>query len=333
MPNFRMADDKIMNSRLPIICWLLSLLSFQAAQAQELFIHAEPASTVPAGVIGIRAFAEGYREPGNQTRGMAGLRLMYGLGSRLTLMATATASNHHSKTLPPDFPDHNTPQIGVHLPWRFNGVNLYARYRLLSIDGDKSHFRTAAYASASWLSVAHDEAEPNLLDDTKGVGAGVIATWLQHHFAVSFTGGYILPATYKGAVPDILPGFPSLPVKVRYGRAFEYSLSFGYLLLPVKYKDYRQTSLSLYAEFLGKRYTAGRVFFENAGAPGTTYEIKGTAASVFAPNHYIELHPGIQAVFRSNLRLDLSAGFPLVNRSYVHYYPLFMLGVQRYFFR
>jgi hypothetical protein len=311
----------------------IAMLVVHNLRAQELFIQEEPASTIPKGVIGIRAFSRVYEEPGAQLRGLVGLRVMYGLGKSLTVMTTGTASNHHGKTLPSDFPSHNTPQIGVHLPWRFNGVNVYAKYRFFSIDRDKSHLRLAAYASASWLDVAHDEAEPNLMDDTKGLGAGLIATWLKNHFAVSFTGGYILPANYKGEVPDTYPGLPSVPAEVRYGKAANYSLSFGYLLLPFKYKDYKQTNLNLYAELVGKTYTAGQVFFENLGAPGHSYEIKGTAASVFAPNTYVEIHPGVQAIIRSNLRLDLSAGFPLIGRSYAHYYPLFTVGVQRYFFR
>jgi hypothetical protein len=316
-----------------LLLLLFTAAPLDALYAQELFIQEEPASTMPKGVTGIRAFAQAYREPGNQTRGLAGLRILYGLRPKLTLMVTGTASNHHSKQLPPDFPDHNTPQIGVHLPWRFNGVNVYAKYRFFSKDGAKTHFRAAAYASASWLDVAHDEAEPSLLDDTKGVGGGLIATWLKNQFAVSFTGGFILPASYHGDVPDPYPGLPAVPVKVRYGRAENYSLSFGYRLLPFKYKNFRQTNINLYAEFIGKSYTAGRVFLENPGAPGASYEITGTALSVFAPNTYIELHPGIQAIIRSNLRLDFSAGFPLLSRSYTRYYPVFTLGIQRYFFR
>jgi hypothetical protein len=248
-------------------------------------------------------------------------------------MLNATTSNHHSKQLPPEFPDHNTPQIGVRLPWRFNGLNVYAKYRVLSVDGEKTHFRIAAYGEASWLEVAHDEAEPDLLDDTKGIGGGLIATWLKDHFAASFTGGYIFPFDYHGGIPDWLGGgLPDVPATVQYGRAINYSLSLGYLLLPRRYSNYRQTNLNLYLEFLGKSYTAGRVFLENIGAPGRSYEIKGTAATVFAPNNYVEVHPGVQAILSSNLRVDFSAGFPLIGHSYAHYYPFYMVGIQRYFF-
>lgn len=288
---------------------------------------------MPKGVTGIRAFGQAYREPGNFIRGLGALRLMYGLTPKLTVMATATASNHHSKELPPDFPDHNTPQTGVPLPWRFNGVNLYARYRLYSRDGTRRHLRVAAYASASWLDVAHDEAEPDLLDDTRGLGAGVIGTWLKNHFAVSATVGGILPAAYRGEVPDLIPGLPSVPARVTYGRALNYSLSFGYLLLPVKYTGYEQTNINLYAEFVGKSYGGGKVFFDNIGAPGSSYEIQGSAVEAFRANTYLEVHPGIQAIIRSNLRIDLSAGFPLLSKSYTRFYPVFQIGVQRYFFR
>jgi hypothetical protein len=316
------------------LCRLMLLLcAANTINAQELFIKEEPASTLPKGVFGLRMFSEIYTEPGNQTRAFLALRGMYGLGRKLSVYATLNASNHHSKQLPPEFPDHNTPQIGVPLPWRFNGINLYAKYRLLNIDGKKSHFRVAAYASASWLDVAHDEAEPNLLDDTKGVGAGAISTWLKNHWAVSFTGGCILPADYVGETPDPIPGLPSVPARVHYGKAFNYSLSFGYLLLPFSYKNYRQTNINLYAELLGKSYTAGRVFLGNTRSGTASYEIRGTAVQVFSPNVYLELHPGIQAIIRSNLRLDFSVGFPLISRSYVHYYPLYTVGVQRYFYR
>lgn len=211
---------------------------------------------------------------------------------------------------------------------------MYAKYRLLSRDGDKKHFRIAGYATASWLQVAHDEAEPDLLDDTKGFGAGVITTWLKGHFAVSATGGCILPLDYHGGIPDEYGnGLPDVPATVKYGRAVNYSFSFGYLLLPRRYRDYRQTNINLYAEFVGKSYTDGQVFLENLGAPGATYEIKGTAVTVFAPNNYVEAHPGVQAIIGSNLRLDFSAGFPLLGRSYAHYYPFFTFGIQRYFYR
>ena len=316
-----------------IFCVLgISLWYINGAQAQELFLMTEPASTMPKQVLGIRAFNQSYEEVNNKFRTLAGLRLMYGLSPKLSVYLSATASNHHSKYLPPDFPDHNTPQVGVPLPMRLNGVNLYAKYRVLSRDGENSHLRIAAYGEAAYLDVAHDEAEPNLLDDTKGIGAGFITTYLKKHFAVSFTGGFILPGTYHGETPDQLAGLPSVPTKVVYGRALNYSLSFGYLLLPRTYKSYRQTNVNLYVELIGKSYEAAKIFFDNLSNPGTPYEVTGSGTAALRAGHYIEAHPGIQAIFGSNLRVDFSVGFPLLNKSYAHFYPLYTIGIQRYFY-
>src|ERR1700754_4139723 len=117
----------------PVI--LLVLCMGAAAQAQELFPIMEPASNMPKGVWGIRVFTESYKEF-SQFRNLSALRAMYGLTPRLTVMATADAGNHHNALLPPEFPTHNTPNVGVYHPYRFNGVDIYAKYRFLSIDGE-----------------------------------------------------------------------------------------------------------------------------------------------------------------------------------------------------
>lgn len=311
---------------------LLLCACVTSLQAQELFPLTEPASSMPKGVLGVRAFTQTYEEIHSQHRNLFGVKLMYGLTSKLTVMATPTVSNHHSKTLPPEFPDHNTPQIGVHLPYLFNGVNLYAKYRFLTIDGQNNHFRMAGYAEYGLLKVAHDEAEPNLLEDTRGFGGGVIATYLNKRFAASFTGGFILPAKFEGEVPDFYPGLPGVPAKVEYGKALNYSLSLGYLLLPRKYNDYNQTNFNVYVEFIGKSYDKAKIFFDNIGTPGTPYEVTGTGSAALNKGNYIEIHPGVQAIIKSNLRVDFSVGFPMVNKSYAHFYPLYYIALQRYFY-
>lgn len=304
----------------------------ETLSAQELFPLSEPASTMPGKTLGVKAFVQGYQEVNTYTRYMTMLRLMYGITPKLTVMLDATGSNHHSKLLPPDFPDHNTPQVGVKLPYLFNGVHAYAKYRFLSIDGEKKHLRVAAYAEYSYLNVAHDEAEPNLLDDTKGFGGGVIGTYLHNKFAVSGTAGLIFPSQYQGDVPDFIPGLPGIPATVKYGRALAYSVSFGYRILPLKYKNYDQLNLNLYCEFLGKAYEKARVYFDNIGQPGTPYEITGTGMQALAKGHYIEMHPGLQLIVKSNLRIDMSVGFPVYSKSYAHFYPMYTIGIQRYFY-
>ena len=310
---------------------LLLLAASGMACGQELFPLAEPASSIPRGVLGVRLMDESYNEV-DRIRNLFGIRVMYGLTPRLSVYATPTMSNHHNTTLPPEFPDHNTPQIGVHHPYLFNGVDLYAKYRFLSLDAQNSHFRMAAYGEYSLLHVAHDEAEPTLLDDNSGVGGGLIATYLHHHFAVSATGGIIQPFKYHGEVPDEIAGLPGLPATITYGRGYNYSLSLGYLLFPRAYSSYGQTNWNVYLEFTGKQYAAMQMQVGNVFYNLPQYTLNTSKNKVLQAASYVEINPGVQCIIRSNVRADLAVGFPFFNRSYVHYYPVITAGVQRYFY-
>jgi len=313
--------------RMILFTALFSLLS-SASRSQELFPVAEPASNIPKGALGIRLYGETYNEV-DRIRNLFAARVMYGILPRLTVYATPTVSNHHNKDLPPEFPVHNTPQIGVTHPYLFNGVDCYAKYRFLSRDG---HLRAALYAEYSLLKVAHDEAEPSLFDDNSGIGGGLIATYLKKHFAVSLTGGYIKPFKYKGIVPDELPGLPGVPATVTYADGYNYSLSFGYLLSPHTYTDYKQTNWNLYLEFIGKTYGPVGMQVGNISYNAPQYSISTSGNVALQGRQYLEVYPGVQAIVRSDVRIDLSVGFPVVNRSYVHYYPVYTVGVQRYFY-
>jgi len=286
---------------------------------------------VPKGTLGVRYFSETYNEL-DRIRNLFALRVMYGVLPRLTVEATPTLSNHHNKTLPIEFPTHNTPQIGVNHPYLFNGVDFYAKYRFLSIDGQNSHFRAALYGEYSILKVAHDEAEPTLLDDNSGWGAGLITTYLKDHFAVSFTGGIIDPFKYKGEIPDQIPSLPGVSATVIYGKAYNYSLSFGYLLFPKTYSNYNQTNWNIYLEFLGKDYAAMQLNVSNIYGKGPQYSAPIPAGNkALLANEYVEVYPGLQCILRSQLRIEFSLGFPMISRSYVHFYPVYNIGIQRYF--
>ena len=291
----------------------------------------EPASNIPKGALGIRFFGETYNEV-DRIRNLFALKLMYGLTPKLTIEATPTLSNHHNKQLPPEFPVHNTPQIGVTHPYLFNGVDFYAKYRFLTIDGENSHFRSAVYGEYSILKVAHDEAEPTLLDDNSGMGGGLITTYLKNHFAVSLTGGIILPSKYKGDVPDELQGLPGVPATVTYGKGYNYSLSLGYLLLPKTYNSYNQTNWNIYMEFIGKSYDAVQMQVGNIYYNSPQYSISTKGNRALQANQYLEVYPGVQSIIKSDTRIELSVGFPVTSRSYVHYYPVYTVGVQRYFY-
>jgi hypothetical protein len=317
------------------LTWInILLLSFQI-NSQELFPNNEPASNIPKGVIGVREFNETYREL-NTNRNLFGLRLMYGLLPKLTVMGSASASNHHDKNFPVNLVSHTHSgnqttystgnfQRGIPYSYQYNGIYLFAKYRFFTRDGQNKHLRIAAYADWSNVKVAHDEAEPTLLDDTRGYGAGIITTVLNNRFAASFTGGFIIPGSYTGFSPDPLGG-PMISTEVRYGRAVKYNLSFGYLLLPFHYASYKQTNLNIYLELQGKSFEKAKVY-QYGGVVDVPIQ-----TPLLEAGNYVEAHPGLQLIFNSNLRIDFSAGLPFINRSYTRFYPVYMIAFQRYFY-
>jgi hypothetical protein len=320
--------------RIKRILILLLVIPCISNHAQELFILNEPASNVPKGVIGVRMFSQNFKEV-NTNRSLLAFRLMYGVTPRFSVYVTVSGSNHHNKQLPADLITHThngnqtyyfTHNIkrGVNYPFLFNGVNLYAKYRFISIDKKNEHLRLALYGEWSKLNTAHDEAEPNLLDDTGGYGGGIIVTWLKNRFASSVTTGFIRPDSYSEVQPDFTGG-PDLPTYIKYGNAIRYNLSMGYRIWPKHYIDYDQPNLNVYVEFQGKKYDASEVV-QN----GVLIE---TEAVALVGNNYIEMHPGIQYIVKSNLRLEASVGFGFINRSYVHFTPLWTFALQRYFYR
>jgi len=310
-------------------------LSVLPMAGQELFPNTESASTVPKGVLGVRVFDETYREV-DLLRNLFVLRLMYGVLPKLTVMANASMSNHHGIEFPPNLASHTHPKKGASVystgtiargipyPYLFNGECLYAKYRFFSSDGQGKHLRMSVYGEWSNINVAHDEAEPDLLDDTKGYGGGLIVTYLINHLAVSITSGVIIPLSYNGYAPDPLGG-GLVPTQLFYGRAVQYDLSLGYLLFPRTYKSYDESNINVYVEFMGKSYGEAKII---------QYGVKDVPIStpLLEAGNYVDITPGVQEIIRSNLRIDLSAEFPLINRSYAHFYPVFMLGIQRYFF-
>lgn len=307
-----------------------------AVSGQELFPLNEPASTMPKAVLGVRLSSESFKEVSRMRR-LHALRLMYGLTPRLTVLTNVSLSNHHDRKLPQDLITHShngsttnyfTQNIkrGVKYPYLFNGVHVLAKYRFLSMDKKNEHFRMALVGEWSSVNVAHDEAEPTLMDDTGGYGAGMIATWLKNRFAASFTYGFIRPNSYYESEPDPdVVGNPDLPTFIYYGNASKFNLSLGYLVYPKQYTGYDNPNWNLYMEFQAKQYNAATVI-QN----GT--EIT-TRALALTDGFYCEVHPGIQRIVNSNFRIDLSAGFNLVNNSYVRFTPVWMFAVQRYFYR
>ena len=101
----------------------------------------------------------------------------------------------------------------------------------------------AVFGQWSNVSNAHNDAKLNLLDDTRGFGGGLIATYLKKRFAVSMTTGFTLPDEYSEDIPLFSGSASKINTTIEYGRFIEYNLSFGYLLYPKKYSNYEQANL------------------------------------------------------------------------------------------
>lgn len=310
---------------------LFSLSNPYTAQAQELFPMTEPASTMPKNVIGIRLFSETYKEI-NQYRNMAGLRLMYGITGKWSVYLTGIASNHHGKKFPVDFPYHNTPERGAKYPYKFNGVHFYTKYRLFSYDKKNEHFRVAAYAEAAQVKTTHHETEANLMmGDNAGWGAGIITTYLYKKFAISGTIGAIFPTKTNGFAPDPISSLPDIPITVYYGKTYNYSLSLGYLLFPKTYDSYQQTNWNMYVEFTGKY--AGKAKVDMFVGTFRQYQLNYFwDVPALMPYYYIDINPGIQAIIKSNFRIEACINIPFLKSSYAKMYPGLTIGMQYYFY-
>jgi hypothetical protein len=239
--------------------------------------------------------------------------------------AMITGSNHHGKKLNDDFiNEHGEEKLHLHpnpsntqYQYLVESAGLGFRYRFVNVDGDHKHFRMALYGNGTFANRPHDEAEVTAMGDNKGINGGVISTLLVNKLAISLTTGAIKPFSYRET---------SKKIDINYGDAFNYSLSFGYLVYPRKYKSFDQTNINLYAEFLGKTYSD--LSITQNGKQVDTRGHKG-----FIGGNYIEFRPAIQFIVKSNLRIDLATALPLVEQSYIRKYPLYQLNVQYYFFR
>jgi len=311
-----------------VSCSFLMIFYFDKSNAQELFPYAESASTMPKGVFSYRLSTEYYNDLQNHSKNWYALRAMYGFSKNFTAILTASVSNHHIKNFPNGyaayFLNHHTRYNSLN-PFNFEGIHLYLKYRVLHIDGYKKHIRLAVYAEGSNCRVAHDEAEPNLMGDNAGWGTGAIATALYYRASFSITGGYVRPLGYYDKKSDVT--FTS-------GNMLLANFSVGYLLLPKTFRAYDDINMSIYAEFGYRSYQratlqqATNVFDVsnfNLGDPYTYQSLQ--------KNQYCDLRTYLQLVFNAKSRIDVGVNWRFWNKSYVHFYPVFVLNYQRYIFK
>ena len=110
---------------------------------QELFPHAEPASTVPKGISGFRFFYNRYKEQSSgRIKESYHLRYMLGITPKWTVMTTLGISNHHYVAFPTDllqyFFNHHL-QSYAPAGYRIEGINVYTKYRFYTLDNYHQH--------------------------------------------------------------------------------------------------------------------------------------------------------------------------------------------------
>jgi len=225
-------------------------------QAQELFVFSEPASNMAAKSIGVRVTHEGMVNPTFRSRSIA--EVMFGFNKNLMIHAQGFTSDMDGR-------------------YRLDGGSVYGKYRFYSADDLQRHFRMAAFGRISTSKRPTYTEDINLEGDNSGFNTGIVATQLLHKLALSATVTYnkAFQSNSKqvmgAAQPDQLIG---------------YSLSSGYLVLPVVYKDYNQPNFNVYLEALG-----------------ATNPANGRS--------YMDLAPSLQVIINSRTRIDLGYRFQL----------------------
>lgn len=239
---------------LKLLLVLIAIALGTIAQAQELYVFSEPASNMPAKSIGLRLTNEGRVNSDFASRTIP--ELMFGFNKNLMVHAQGFFSDMDGR-------------------YKAEGASLYAKYRFLSIDDMKRHFRAAAFGRISTSNRPTYTEDINLEGDNTGIQGGVIFTQLLHKLALSATFSYT--KSFERDSKQQL-GMP------QPDQMLGYSLSSGYLMLPFVYKNYNQPNLNLYFEVLGK-----------------TNPVNGRS--------YVDLAPAVQVVINSRTRIDLGYRF------------------------
>ena len=234
--------------------------------AQELFPYTEPASNMPAKSMSLKMNAMfGSGVHGDKIDQRYSPEVMFGINKKWMLHAGLTFSNMYENF------------------FYYESARIYAKYRFLSNDDVHKHFRMAAFATAAYSRNHLQHNELNLMGDHSGVQAGLIATQLWNKLALSGTASIIEVLDEKRSEKPQQYAFQSL----------NYSLSAGYLVLPLEYKDYNQTNLNIYAELLGGQ--------------NLDWEYE---------KYYLDLAPSLQLIFKSTSKLNLGYRFQLKSDIY-----------------
>ena len=237
------------------------VINCQNVFSQELFVITDPASNVPANSLGVNVMQSLFKEEmksGYNYHFMP--EVSYGLNKNIMFRASAFVSNRNSQLVT-------------------EGGSFYTKYRFYSTDDLNSHFRLAAYGRYSFNNADIHQEQIEILGHNTGFETGIVATKLIKKVAISSS------LSFEKA----LDNKPSYPFPDNIGdNATTYTLSFGKLMYPKKYTNYKQTNINLMVEFVGQTIN------ENGKS-------------------YLDVMPAVQFIFNSQARLDFAYRQELVS--------------------
>jgi hypothetical protein len=233
-------------------------------KGQELYVFTEPASNMPSHSISGKVTGKYARFPG-ATNHMQRYtpEIMFGLNKKWMLHFASTFSDVYTTNM------------------RWESARTYLKYRFFSNDDVHKHFRMAAFGEYSYSRNTGIYDDIGIEGDMSGFQSGLIATQLWNKLAVSSTLSYL--QTHQNKTTEIIANIPK--------KAFNYSLSAGYLVFPLNYKSFKQTNFNVYAELLGQR----------------TLDMK---------KYVVDFAPAAQFIFNSNAKLNIGYRFQLSGNMY-----------------
>ncbi len=231
------------------------ILYSMPGKAQELFTMTDPASNIAARSISIRV-DNSIMDEINSAKINYHLipEVAVGVSKKLMFRGSTFFSNRSEQ-------------------FRTEGGSIYFKYRFLSNDDMQRHFRMAVFATYSYNNSDIHQEEISMYGHNTGFEAGIVATKLLRKIALSSSASYV-KAFDNGNNNKFIFGLTN-------GNAVNYSLSFGKLMLPKKYKSYRQTNLNMMVETLSQ-------FNTHSG------------------KYYVDIAPTVQFIFLSKSRIDVS---------------------------
>jgi hypothetical protein len=233
---------------------LSTVFFFQKGISQELFLVTDPASNVPANSLSVNVqqslFKEKF-ETGYNYHLMP--EATYGFNKNLMFRATAFVSNRNTSLIT-------------------EGGSFYTKYRFFSSDDINSHFRLAAFGRYSFNNADIHQEQIEIMGHNTGFETGLVATKLIKKLAISTS------ISFEKAFDNK----PNYPFPNNLGdNATNYTLSFGKLMYPKKYTNFKQTNINLMLEFVGQTINENGI-------------------------SYLDVVPVIQFIFNSQARLDLA---------------------------